>query len=50
MTYDLLVDYTYGGIHLSRDYLDLTKEELDDYIMWYKQTYNILDMKVYENV
>lgn len=49
MTYDLLVDYSYGGISLSRDYYDLTWAELKDYVKWYKNSYIIKNMKVYKN-
>ena len=49
-TYDLCVDYTYGGIHLSRDYYDLTRDEVLQYKEWYENTYRILELRIYENV
>ena len=49
-TYDLCVDYTYGGIHLSRDHYDLTREEVLYYKECYENTYHILELRIYENV
>jgi hypothetical protein len=48
-TYDLCVDYTYGGVVVNRDLYDLTKEELLEYKEWFEQTYRILNMEIYKN-